>query len=768
MKNILIPIFFFFILLQAHASIQNAIVVTNQVLTINSVGTQDYEISANAELHISVPDVASTGIINITSESGWVFLAGVLPSNAISLYLPKMTVNGQPAANKTNIRVTNYLNGSVIMAHGGAFEALTVYKDENYLGETMKLTPLTFYRKAQLGTFDDAISSIKLKRGYMATLAFNEDGTRFSKVYIADDADVNIPVLPAGLNNQVSFIRVFPWRYTAKKGIGYGAAPAVEKINCNWFYNWGPTTTDNFTNFEFVPMKWNANTVNDANWTDILNLQNATHLLGFNEPDGATQANMSVDKQIGLWPKMLESGLRVGAPAFAGDYTQLYEFIDRCDALNYRVDFVPLHLYFEQTGLQFYNKCKAVYDRTKRPIWITEFNYGGDWTGGKPTDAQVATYISDIIQKFDTARIIERYAVFDFHNETIPYRYVFTLPKTNFIPTPMGLTYGEHVAPMAFKTAVQFFNPYRLIAPTLLTANLDVDKTVKLTWKNDGANTASVTIERTGAGGGTTFYPIGTFPGNIESYTSVVPSYGTYIYRVRTTNTSNVTSPYASVSINVVAFSNIALGKNAIANTVRDTYLGSKAVDGDTATAGSRWVNAVDVMPAVLTIGLKGMYRINELRLFTGYIGYNTPLINFNFDYWDGTAWANLITETANAEPKYRKTFLEATTDSVRLYVNEAEGNIIRLYEIQVMGVKTMDMGINIITDSKMMIYPNLSNGIINILNPQGAKYVSIYDIRGGLVYNTNFCNKIDLSFLSKGMYFIRTDLNQTAKFVIK
>ena len=766
MKNFFFTIFLFLICFKINAAPLSPIIVTNQVLTINSIGSQDYEVGANAELHISNPDVGATGIINITSESGWIFLDGVLPTNAISLYLPKITVSGQNAINKTNIRVTNYLRGSVIMAHSPSFEALSVFKDENFLGESMKLVPYTYYRKAQLGTFDDAISSIKLKKGYMATLAFNEDGTRFSKVYIADNADVNIPVLPAGLNNQVSFIRVIPWRYAGKKGIGFGAISAPQKLNCDWYYSWGPKSTEDLTNFEFVPMKWNAKTVTDANWSDIIYQQNVTHVLGFNEPDGATQANMSVDQQIEMWPKMLESGLRVGAPAFASNYTQLYEFVDRCDALNYRVDFIPVHLYLEATAQTFYNNCKTVYNRTKRPIWITEFNYGGDWSSGNPTQEQERARIQEIIQQLDTARIIERYAIFDFDNFTRN-RNVFTEPTTNYITTPMGSMYRDNVAPMAFKSSTEFYNPFRLIAPTLLTAKLDVDKTVKLTWKNDGTNTASVTIERTAAGG-STFSVIATLTGNIESYTSVVPAYGAYTYRIRTKTTSNETSPYGTVNINVVAFSNIALGKNAIASTILDPYTADKAVDGDTATASSRWVNARGVLPAILTIGLKGMYRINELRLFTGYTGYNTPLINFTFDYWNGTEWTNLVSETANAEPKYKRTFSEVNTDSVRLYINEAEGGIVRLYEIQIMGTKVLNTDlVNIPTDSKLIVYPNPSNGVINMLNLNDAKSIEVFDLGGRLLFKSNFSRKIDLSFLSRGIYLIKTDLNQTAKFVI-
>jgi hypothetical protein len=84
------------------------------------------------------------------------------------------------------------------------------------------------------------------------------------------------------------------------------------------------------------------------------------------------------------------------------------------------------------------------------------------------------------------------------------------------------------------------------------------------------------------------------------------------------------------------------------------------------------------------------------------------------------------------------------------------------------MGVKTLNTDlVNIPTDSKMTVYPNPSNGVINILKLNDAKRIEVYDLQGRSLYKSNFSKKIDLSFLSKGIYIIKTDLNQTAKFVI-
>ena len=172
-------------------SAQNAVLVENKKLTVVNLGGDNYTVGNNAELRISTPTLAN-GTINLTSDSAWIILDGVLPSAAIASHFSYISVNGKAAVNNVNIRVTNYLRGCVIMPHASTFEALTVYKDPAYAGDQMKCIPYKYYKIADLGSFDNTISSFKLKKGYMATFAQNENGTGFSKVFIADNQDIAI------------------------------------------------------------------------------------------------------------------------------------------------------------------------------------------------------------------------------------------------------------------------------------------------------------------------------------------------------------------------------------------------------------------------------------------------------------------------------------------------------------------------------------------------------------------------------------------------
>jgi hypothetical protein len=104
----------------------------------------------------------------------------------------------------------------------------------------------------------------------------------------------------------------------------------------------------------------------------------------------------------------------------------------------------------------------------------------------------------------------------------------------------------------------------------------------------------------------------------------------------------------------------------------------------------------------------------------------------------------------------------------VRLLVNAVADGIVRLYEMQVMGAISINTSLNSTkAKSDLTFYPNPSNGIISVLNCSNATKFEVYDLQGKCIYKNELTNKIDLSFLAKGMYFIRTDLNETAKIVI-
>ncbi len=751
---------------------QNPVLVENTKLTVVNLEGNNYTVGSNAELRISTP-ITGNGTINLTSDSGWVILEGVLPSRAILLHLSYMKVNGQPAKNNVNVRVTNYLRGCVIIPHSPTFEALSLFTENGFAGDEMKCIPLKYYKIADLGSFDNQVSSFKLKKGYMATFAQNENGTGYSKVFIAENQDLEINTLQIALNNEVSFVRVFPWRYTEKKGMGWGIKSPIQNLRGSWFYNWGPVTSESTLDIEFVPMKWTAWNDIDGQWQTLLNNNTSNHLLGFNEPDAATQANMSLDLMLKRWPKMMESGMRLGSPCPAGNKQLLYDFIAKCDQLNYRVDFVTLHDYGEGTALQFYNNCKTLHDKTGRPVWVTEFNYGGTWTAGRPTYAQSAARIKEIIEKYDTEGIIERYAIFNFDEED-QNRAVFYNPVENLNITPMGVVYRDQTSIMAFNPAEQINIPFKM-PPSLNLRGSNTDGiTTKLYWENFIDNSiGTIKIERSFNGGA--FVQIATINGSNSSYDDNVQAigYGKYTYKFTTLNPTYGNSVTVSAVIDVLPSGkqNVARFKNVVVSSTHSApYPGSSAVDNDIISDASRWVSKSGVFPATLEIDLKDFYLVDELVLYTGYQGYNSPITNFQFQYWDGIKWVDAISETANTLSSYRKSFTEVKTNKLRLYVNSADGNIVRLFEIEVYGKLFTTLSTNEfdLTKNEFKIYPNPTSNLLYVEGESDVESVVIFDLNARKLIKKEDSNAVDVSELSSGTYIVKVNNKETFRLIKK
>ena len=426
--------------------------------TQTSLTDRILEVSGNSEFHVTSPSNPLKGtMINMQGDNVWLYFEGVRPSKFNQRLLAQVTVNGQRARIDTTVRLVQYLQGCVLISQPSTYQPLEAFASANYGGSSMKFNLYNYYKVADLGAFNDNIGSFKLKKGYMATFAENPDGTGFSKVYIAPDNDVTITTLPLSLQGRTSMVRVLPWAWVSKKG--WCSAPLLgDSLHSAWNYNWnnnGQSTLD----MEYVPIR-QTQYWPDFNTTN--NKKKITHFLGFNEPDTKSQSNMTVNQAIAAWPGLLQSGLRVGSPAPTdGGANWLYQFMDKADSAGYRVDFVAVHFYRGcQTPAQFYSFLKATYDRTKRPIWITEWNNGANWTSSsgcpKPTYADQAAKIQAFVTMLDTARIVERYSLYQWVEDT---RKLFVNDGDPSTITPAGIVYRDKVSPMAF-------NP-NLVPPTV-------------------------------------------------------------------------------------------------------------------------------------------------------------------------------------------------------------------------------------------------------------------------------------------------------------
>lgn len=469
-----------------------------EIQTVDSLNNQDIVLNSAIEFHINNGSNAMTNSsIDITHPDAMLVFENVRPSAFSTNYRSFIKINGATLVNGSNGRIAIYKQGTAILPHGSGFEPLTVFTEADFSGESSTYGLHTFYKA--LGTFDNSIQSFKLKRGYMATFANNADGSGYSRVFIAnnDDIEINMPGL---LANRVSFIRVLKHQWVNKKG---KAGWNPDDIEGTSYYDWnigGGTSLDH----EYAAIRQNGGW---PSWDAIYNKENISHLLGFNEPDRPDQSDMTMDAMISQWPSLMKSGLRIGSPAWSSEWNSvreggnLFTFMERCEELNYRVDFVAVHCYWVKSPQQWYNDLKYIHDRTGRPLWITEWNNGANWTtenwpaGNREyNESNALKQLNDmkgILEVLDTASFVERYFIYDWVQDCRAMVLGGNLTRA-------GEYYAENTSEIAYLDKNEVIPGWNAVAPSITTL-LSVPTLRKhlLQW-NDPNNelTASTTIER--------------------------------------------------------------------------------------------------------------------------------------------------------------------------------------------------------------------------------------------------------------------------------
>jgi RNA polymerase sigma factor (sigma-70 family) len=202
-----------------------------------------------------------------------------------------------------------------------------------------------------------------------------------------------------------------------------GVSQELAESGASWYYNWGATPNGIATpsGVSFVPMIWGASDVTAATLDQVKSEGNV--LLGFNEPDLSSQANMTVTQALDLWPQLMATGMTLGSPAVADDAATpggwLDQFMAGAKARGYRVNFITVHWYGGDfsTGpavQQLESYLQAIYARYHLPIWVTEFaltSYSGS-TPTFPSEAGQAAFMTAAASMLDGLSYVQRYAWF--------------------------------------------------------------------------------------------------------------------------------------------------------------------------------------------------------------------------------------------------------------------------------------------------------------------------------------------------------------------
>ncbi|MBU7578244.1 MAG: T9SS type A sorting domain-containing protein [Flavihumibacter sp.] len=417
--------------------------------------------------------------ISLEDQGSWVYFDQLNPLETATLPLSSWMVRLAVPGSASELLMNQYYQqGSVVRINPEGFRPLEVFSQSGFEGSTATVGIDTIYSAGSIpGGLNNNIRSFKLKRGFMATLAVNGNGTGKSQVFIASEKDMELTNLPLSLSGEVSFIRVLPWNWVTKKG--NGGKIQNNPLDAGWYYNWGLGELSN-GNYEYVPMAWGAGGTAPTNIQLLIDKPSTTHLLGFNESDNCEDQSGKFNNlcdpatAVAYYERLMQTGYRLGTPAPRenGPSTWLREFARIAKERDVRFDFLALHWYDwgsspanspNANPQEVFNRFKAylkrVYDEYKLPIWITEFN-----ANPNRENSVNAAFLQLALPFLDTLSYVERYAFF----EPNPAYGSNTVAPSNYFDasgaiTNIGEIYRDHVSAPSLADSV-------LVAPHNLNA----------------------------------------------------------------------------------------------------------------------------------------------------------------------------------------------------------------------------------------------------------------------------------------------------------
>ncbi len=432
-----------------------SLTITKSNITAEAVsgGTIEINIEAYVDLNSINPFQNNTNI-NFNSGIAWIRTKNLKGSDIQTKHLSQIKVNKQLAVYQGNLRLDNYyLNGTVIRSNDLSTSPLTIYDDINLLGSHTNLSVDIIHRGSAIANnLDNRTESFILKKGYMITLSVLEDGTGKSKNYIASEEDLIINRLPNYLKNDISFIRVLPWNWVSKKGIGGNTSG----LNNEWFYRWNNTGASSL-DIEYAPMSWGFGGANDDGDIDIYKSKyKATHVMAFNESDNCNdqsgQYNNLCDTNVAVstYKNLMKTGLRLVSPSCRENapFGWLKEFHDKANTQDIRIDVIGVHWYDWGSNPanspnadpnvvfnRFKKYLQRVYDLYGLPIWITEFN-----ANPNRTNATNYGFMQLALPYLETLDYVERYAWFEPSSGVADYYNTSSTALTN-----VGMFYKNQV-----------------------------------------------------------------------------------------------------------------------------------------------------------------------------------------------------------------------------------------------------------------------------------------------------------------------------------
>ena len=161
---------------------------------------------AYVDRHLSGTTPLKTSEVIELENNVWLFFDDVKPNDVIARFSDNVRINGERMRPDVNCRVLIYRHGAVVVPQSSDDVALVLYTESGLSGGGESLRSGFYYsnnppvaapdslRKGLI--LDNKACSFILRRGYMATLATQSDGMGYSRVYVADTADLVVHDCP--------------------------------------------------------------------------------------------------------------------------------------------------------------------------------------------------------------------------------------------------------------------------------------------------------------------------------------------------------------------------------------------------------------------------------------------------------------------------------------------------------------------------------------------------------------------------------------------
>lgn len=171
------------------------------------------------------------------------------------------------------------------------------------------------------------------------------------------------------------------------------------------------------SNWEFYANQWGSGGIQNLANT----ISGSPKLIGFNEPDSATQANLAVGDAVGLYYQYLvplkSAGKisQLGSPAVTNSQNAgegldwLSSFMSGCSSCG--IDFVVVHWYATSID-DFKNHVTQAHQATGLPVNVAEFAYTTWSASSPPSDADVSAFMAEAISWLDAQSFVSAYAWF--------------------------------------------------------------------------------------------------------------------------------------------------------------------------------------------------------------------------------------------------------------------------------------------------------------------------------------------------------------------